>query len=102
MSCWPYSTQRWQRIRRQRLQQNPLCEACLKQQRIEPAVAVDHVVPIKAGGAAYPALDALMSLCASCHNRKTRGEQLGRELPIRGCNVDGSPLAPQRHSRGST
>ena len=36
-----------------------------------------------------------MSMCASCHNRKTRGEQLGKELPIKGCDVYGYPLDPR-------
>jgi 5-methylcytosine-specific restriction enzyme A len=93
---WPYTTQRWQRLRRHKLQTHPLCEICLKHQKIEPAVAVDHIIPINAaGGSPYPALDWLMSLCASCHNRKTRGEQLGRELPIRGCDINGMPLDPR-------
>ena len=63
MATWPYNTQRWQRLRRMKLQVNPLCEPCLKQKRIVPAVAVDHIVAVKApGGEAYPALDWLMSL----------------------------------------
>ncbi len=96
MATWPYTTQRWQRLRRMKLQVNPLCETCLKQKRIEPAVAVDHIVPVKApGGQPFPALDWLMSMCAACHNRKTRGEQLGKELPIIGCDVHGYPLDPR-------
>jgi hypothetical protein len=60
MAVWPYTTQRWQRLRRMKLRVNPLCEICLKQKRIVPAVAVDHIVPVKApGGEAYPALDWL-------------------------------------------
>jgi hypothetical protein len=26
MATWPYNTQRWQRLRRLKLQMNPLCE----------------------------------------------------------------------------
>jgi 5-methylcytosine-specific restriction endonuclease McrA len=96
MAIWPYNTQRWQRLRRMKLRVNPLCELCLKQNRIVPAVAVDHIVPVKApGGEAFPALDWLMSMCASCHNRKTRGEQLGADLPIKGCDIYGYPLDPR-------
>jgi 5-methylcytosine-specific restriction protein A len=95
MATWPYNTQRWQRLRKLKLQLNPLCETCLKQRRIEPAVAVDHIVAIKAGGTAYPPLDDLRSECASCHNRKTRiVEQLGAELTIKGCDENGYPLDP--------
>jgi 5-methylcytosine-specific restriction endonuclease McrA len=51
--------QRWQRIRRLKLEQNPLCETCIKFGRLEPAVAVDHVVAINAGGDPFPPLDRL-------------------------------------------
>jgi HNH endonuclease len=102
MAVWPYTTQRWQRLRRMKLQVDPLCETCLKQNRIEPATVVDHLVAVKApGGEAYPPLSRLRSQCTSCHNRKTRiVEQLGEDLddlPIKGCDVYGYPLDP-RHS----
>ena len=75
---------------------NPLCETCLKQQRIEPAITVDHIVAVKApGGEAYPPLERHALQCASCHNRKTRiVEQLGEELTVKGCDVYGYPLDP--------
>jgi 5-methylcytosine-specific restriction endonuclease McrA len=95
LSKRPYSTQRWLRLRELKLQYHPLCQACLKLGKIRPATVVDHNVPIRAGGAPYPALDELTSLCESCHNRKTRGEQLGKELPrVRGCDEHGYPLDP--------
>lgn len=71
-----------------------MCELCLKIGRIEPAIAVDHVTAINKGGAAYPSLDQLMSLCAACHNQKTRHEQLGRDYTVKGCDVFGRPLDP--------
>ena len=96
MAKWPYTTQRWQRLRKQKLQVNPLCELCLKQGRLEVATVVDHIAGINKGGQAFPPLDALMSCCESCHNRKTRiVEQLDQELTpkiVRGCDVDGRPL----------
>lgn len=96
MATWPYNTQRWQRLRKLKLQQNPLCETCLQQQRIVPATVVDHVIAVKAGGDPYPALDKLCSQCASCHNRKTRiVEQQGGELSIKGCDEFGYPLDPR-------
>jgi 5-methylcytosine-specific restriction protein A len=95
MARWPYTTQRWQRLRRFKLAVNPLCELCLKQQRIVPAVAVDHVIAIKAGGDPYPALENLTALCEPCHNRKTRiVEQMGKELTIKGHDEFGYPLDP--------
>jgi 5-methylcytosine-specific restriction protein A len=94
MSKWPYSTRRWQRLRRLKLATHPLCQTCLEQGRVEPATAVDHRVRITAGGDAYPALDQLASLCASCHNAKTRAEQMGQDFMRKGCDVFGRPLDP--------
>ena len=95
MSRWPYSTQRWQRLRRIKLRENPLCESCLQLGRIEPAVAVDHRIPINDGGEAFPRLKELASLCTCCHNAKTRCEQLGEEpYMLKGCDVFGYPLDP--------
>jgi 5-methylcytosine-specific restriction enzyme A len=96
MSGWPYNTQRWQRLRKLKLQLHPLCEVCLRVGRIEPAFAVDHRKPINAGGDPYPALDALASLCERCHNSKTRSEQLGEtDWFTKGCDVNGYPLDPR-------
>jgi 5-methylcytosine-specific restriction endonuclease McrA len=79
MSKWPYSTQRWQRYRRMKLRQNPLCEYCLNEGQLTPAVAVDHIVAIAKGGDPFPPLDHVMSCCTSCHNRKTNiVEQQGK------------------------
>ena len=95
MAKWPYTTQRWQRLRMHKLRQHPLCECCIKIGRIEPATAVDHITPIKGGGEPYPGLDGLASLCASCHNLKTRGEQTGENYLLKGCDVFGNPLDPR-------
>ena len=91
--------ERWQRYRRQKLQERPLCEYCLNEGRLTVAVAVDHIVPISKGGDPYPPLDHVLSCCVSCHNRKTRiVEQQGKELTpkgIRGCDAHGNPLDPR-------
>jgi 5-methylcytosine-specific restriction protein A len=95
MAVWPYTTQRWQRLRKLKLQERPLCGACLQVGRIESAVVVDHRVRIKGGGDPFPALDQLASLCARCHNTKTRAEQAGEEnWLVKGCDVFGYPLDP--------
>ena len=95
MAKWPYTTQRWQRLRRMKLKHNPLCECCIKVGRIEPANVVDHIIAVSKGGDAYPRLDGLMSCCTRCHNTKTRVvEQLGREMTIKGCDERGYPLDP--------
>src|SRR5262245_30437381 len=94
MAEWPYTTQRWQRLRRHKLRAHPLCEACFQVGRIESAVAVDHRTPIKRGGDPFPALEQLASLCESCHNAKTRAEQIGEDWLRKGCDVVGYPLDP--------
>ncbi|SRR6266705_5637863 len=102
MSVWPYSTRRWERLRRAKLRERPLCEACLQQGRIELAVAVDHRKPITKRARAerdvceaFPHLDLLASLCASCHNAKSNAEQRGGDWLRKGCDVFGRPLDPR-------
>ena len=73
MAAWPYSTAQWLRLRRLKLNEQPLCERCLP--NAVPAVAVDHRVPVSKGGPAFPALDGLASLCTSCHSRKTAEDE---------------------------
>jgi 5-methylcytosine-specific restriction protein A len=97
MSVWPYSTQRWQRVRRHKLRQHPLCEACLQRGEIEPATVVDHRVPIKRGGRgadAFPPLDQLASLCERHHNEKTNADQRGEDYMRKGCDIFGNPNDP--------
>jgi 5-methylcytosine-specific restriction enzyme A len=102
MSCWPYTTRRWERLRRQKMMRDPLCEACLQVGEIVPAEAVDHRTPISERGReqrlaaeAFPPLDQLASLCGSHHNQKTRAEQLGGQDYMRkGCDIFGRPNDP--------
>jgi 5-methylcytosine-specific restriction endonuclease McrA len=92
MAVWPYTTQRWQRLRQAKLRESPLCKLCLEFGRLEPATVADHVTPIKAGGDPYPPLSGLMSFCVPCHNTKTR--VVGRKLMpkvVNGCDVNGRP-----------
>lgn len=66
-----YKSERWKRLRKWKLMQNPLCEIC-------GAVAqvVDHIKPIKDGGD-WMAIDNLQSLCVRCHNVKHPSRQRG-------------------------
>lgn len=61
----PYDA-RWQRLRAQRLKEEPLCRMCLTTGRSVPANVVDHIIPIKDGGTNQT--ENLMPLCFRCHN----------------------------------
>ena len=106
MSCWPYTTRRWARLRLQKLARNPLCEVCLQQfAEVVAAEVVDHRTPISERGRkerrmseGFPPLEGLASLCAAHHNQKTRAEQLGEiDWMRRGCDIFGRPNDPDHH-----
>lgn len=62
----------WKALRESKLQRDPWCAHCLKEQRHTPANEVDHIRPFK--GKADPLRldwDNLQSLCKSCHSTKT-------------------------------
>ncbi len=65
-----YESPAWRRLRRIKLQAQPLCEECLRENKTVKATMVDHIVPIKQGGAALD-LSNLQSLCGSCHSKKS-------------------------------
>lgn len=96
MAAWPYSTATWRGLRTAKLRTAPLCEICKVEGRLKPATVVDHIVPIKHGGDAFPPLTGLQALCPSCHGRKTaRGIEAGaiKAKWARGsCDAEGRPL----------
>lgn len=57
----------WKRVRDRYISGHPLCEECLKQNRITPAEEVHHILPLSQGGTHDTA--NLMALCKSCHSR---------------------------------
>lgn len=82
---WPgaaavYRDPRWKAVRQQAKRRDGWkCVQCGERGRLE----VDHVKPIRDGGAPFD-LANLQSLCPACHSRKTRMEiGLGREDPER-------------------
>lgn len=66
-----YDTQ-WRKVRKQKLQEQPLCEVCLRAGYVTPATEVHHIVPVSEGGDVY-AWDNLMSVCHSCHMKLHAG-----------------------------
>ena len=98
MADWPYNTAQWQRLRRAKLNAEPLCQPCDNAGLLTVANTVDHVVPINAGGDPFPALAGLTSMCGPCHGAKTaRGVEAGAirsTKPRKGCDANGNPLDP--------
>lgn len=61
---------RWQRVRRLALERDGWrCVQCGLRGRLD----VDHIVPLRRGGATYD-LANLQVLCRACHIEKSRGE----------------------------
>lgn len=68
-----YSSDRWLRLRAWKFACNPLCEMCLKENKIIPAEDIHHITsfmstddPAQRNFLAYD-YDNLMSLCKQCH-----------------------------------
>jgi len=99
MAAWPYSTERWQRLRATKLEADPYCELCPRSIGQRLATCVDHRQPIRHHGDAR-AWDwfNLASACWPCHSAKTaRGVEAGgvrTTKPMKGCGLDGAPLDP--------
>jgi 5-methylcytosine-specific restriction protein A len=81
-----YRTAAWRSARAALLREEPLCRACRDRGRLVPATIVDHVRPIKDGGARFDAAN-LQPLCAPCHNRKTARETARANAGLRGRSV---------------
>ena len=74
-----YTSKEWRSVRRYQLEHFPLCAECLKAGRYTPATLVDHIKPIREGGARLDMAN-LQSLCWSCHSQKSieEGSRYGR------------------------
>lgn len=98
MADWPYNTAQWRKLRLVKLANDPACYACKLRGQAKAAVAVDHVIAIKAGGNPFPPLSGLMSLCERCHNEKTnavdRPDRAGSGRRFKGFDLNGNPIDP--------
>ena len=80
-----YESRRWrEKVRPLQLQRFPLCCLCEAEGRVTAAEHVDHVRPIRDGGAPWDFAN-LRSLCKSHHSAVTRAWQNRRQ---------GEPPAP--------
>lgn len=64
-----YNSERWQRLRQAKLAAFPLCERCSKPNRPVIATIVHHKEEVAEGGAMFPAIDKLESICRNCHEK---------------------------------
>jgi 5-methylcytosine-specific restriction protein A len=65
----------WRKARLGFLSRNPLCKECLKNDIIEPATDVDHVIPHRGDRKLFWDVNNWQALCHICHSKKTaRGE----------------------------
>ena len=71
-----YLSPEWKRKRKEFLDEHPFCASCGR-----PAEVVDHIVPVRQGGALLDD-DNLQSLCQACHSRKSvrEGSRYGRKV----------------------
>lgn len=72
-----YNTKRWRDLRTQKIQEQPLCQDCLKEGKITPAQEVHHIksfckrglTPEEVEKRAFD-YDNLVCLCKSCHIKR--------------------------------
>jgi len=72
-----YSNPAWRTIRRAQLSKQPLCQSCLTQGHIAPALHVDHVFPWRQISEQAFLHNIFQSLCHECHSHKTAQERKG-------------------------
>jgi len=68
---------RWRVSRAGFLRKNPLCVHCLLIDRVVQATVVDHIIPHSGDMDLFWDRQNWQPLCASCHGRKTAGEDGG-------------------------
>lgn len=75
-----YQSQRWRMLRLAKLSDNPLCEMCMKNGIVKPAIDVHHITSfmstddeVRRKALAYD-YENLMSLCKECHQFVHNGQ----------------------------
>ena len=69
-----YQSRKWQKLRSAKLMADPLCEMCLKENRLTPAEDVHHIISfMDYSGTSRLTFafkyDNLMSICKECHGK---------------------------------
>ena len=69
-----YHSTTWRKLRKVYIKNHTICELCKTVNVIKKATVIDHIQPIRLGGAKL-AWDNLQALCTSCHNSKSARER---------------------------
>ena len=69
-----YNTIAWKRLRNRHISKQPLCQSCKRKGQVKAGGVVDHIRPIRLGGAMYDEGN-LQTLCVPCHNSKSARER---------------------------
>lgn len=75
-----YDSKQWEEARAAKLRRDPYCQCCAAAGIVTPALHVDHWKSIASGGDRL-ADDNLVSMCLTCHSRKTLCERNGTAFP---------------------
>jgi 5-methylcytosine-specific restriction protein A len=76
------------KLRRHRLDAEPLCRDCMVKGIVRAATTPDHILPLAKGGT--DTNDNIRCLCTDCHAKRT-SEQFGYKAPKQQIGVDGWP-----------
>ncbi len=70
-----YRNPKWRKIRKQYIEENPVCELCTQYDIVSEGECVDHIIPRRLA----PDLELnpinFQTLCNDCHNKKTALER---------------------------
>ena len=71
-----YNTKQWRDLRAYKRREQPLCEDCLKNEKVTPVAEIHHVRPFNRGHniqtqwQLFTDLNNLVSLCTKCHKER--------------------------------
>ena len=65
-----YNTTRWRKLRAAIIQANPSCKVCESLEEVKEANVLDHIIPIKQGGAIWSKAN-FWPMCHQHQNRKS-------------------------------